>query len=436
MRSRWPVAVGVVLVSVGVGRAQPLPPPALPPLAPLPVAPPPPPVASVAPTPPTTPPPPDNATLPPLLPVPPVPPLAEVPKPGGTPPPVEYDPNYLYLPEREPERPRFRAEEEPGGKWWGGVSLGLAWADRDTLPATVRLPVVSGLGGAGPGLMLPVAGRSTNRFDAALGLEGGRRFGAGNTSGVDLGFFFRSSENSFDGYAPGVVVLFPQGTARAPQLLPLFEPLASMFTGVFPARLTNSFVTPEVNYRHRLYGDRHAWLDALAGYRFAYLKDELFIGESDRVNDNDDRGRNWRGPGPYRVSVANPFHGGQIGLAGHYRAESGWYVAGSAKVAFGAVTPEVRASGLFTGAEGLLGGNYRRFAALDTRDESRFAVMPVVNVSAGWQFTPRARAYVGYSFQYLSRAGRLSNVLDPAASGLKLTDFSVQSVNLGLEIGY
>ncbi len=123
-------------------------------------------------------------------------------------------------------------------------------------------------------------------------------------------------------------------------------------------------------------------------------------------------------------------------MAGHYRSESGWYVAGSAKVAFGAVTPEVRASGLFTGAEGLLGGNYRRFAALDTRDESRFAVMPVVNVSAGWQFTPRARAYVGYSFQYLSRAGRLSNVLDPAASGLKLTDFSVQSVNLGLEIGY
>ena len=51
----------------------------------------------------------------------------------------------------------------------------------------------------------------------------------------------------------------------------------------------------------------------LAGYRFAYLHDELL---PRRIPDgsNDDYQLN-------RLAVANPFHGGQIGLAGEYRGE-------------------------------------------------------------------------------------------------------------------
>lgn len=404
MRSRWPVAVVVVLVVAGVGRAQPLPPPAAPP---------------------------GGTTLPPLLPPPPsTAPLPEVPRPNA-PPGVEYDPGYLYLPEREPERPRPRRAEEcgPDGRWWFAPSLELAWASRSALPATLRLPTgpLPFPPGNPRGLFLPVADRATDRFDAALGLVLGRWFGEGNTNGVESSFFVRSSDTTFTGFAPGSLVLFPQGTNRAPQLVPLPEPTASFVTGTFPATLSTFYTTVDVNYRRKLFCDDRSRLDVLVGYRFAYQQDELYIGEYH--DGRDDYKRN-------RVSVSNPFHGGQIGLAGEYRGEGGWYVAGSAKVAFGVVTPEVRASGLFTGAAGRTGTGFQRLNALTAGDDSEFAVMPTANLTVGKQLTPRTRVYGGYSFQYLSRVGRLGDALNPTATGLALTDFWVQSISLGLEVRY
>jgi hypothetical protein len=44
--------------------------------------------------------------------------------------------------------------------------------------------------------------------------------------------------------------------------------------------------------------------------------------------------------------------------------------------------------------------------------------------------------FVGYSFYYLSRAGRLGDVLNPGNVDLKLTDFWVQSITLGAEFRF
>ncbi|HEY1192093.1 MAG TPA: BBP7 family outer membrane beta-barrel protein [Gemmata sp.] len=408
MRSRWPVAVGVVLVVAGAGRAQPpLPPPA------------PPPAATAQP---------GDPSLPPLLPVPPAAPLAEVPRSAPGPSGTEYDPGYLYLPEREPERPRNRGEVcGPDGRWWFGPSLELAWAPRTTLPATVRLRLADGLGGSRPGPVLPVTGRATDRFNAALGLVLGHWFGDGNINGAEASFFVRSAETTFAGYAPGMLVLFPQGTDRAPQIIPFPAPMAELFAGTFPVTLSTFYTTVDVNYRRRLYCDDRARLDALIGYRFADLQDQLYIGEYH--DGSGDYKRN-------RASVSNPFHGAQIGLAGEYRSEDGWYAAGSAKVAFGAVAPDVTASGLFLGAEGRLWDAFQRLNALRVPTESEFAVLPTVNLTVGRQINPRTRVYGGYSFQYLSRVGRLGDALNPAANALALTDFWVQSVNLGVEVRY
>lgn len=407
MRNFWPVAVGVVLGLVaGAASAQP----------PLPTDP--------APAAPTT-----GIPLPPLLPPPPPSaPLAEVPRPGTTRPEIEYDPGYLYLPEREPER-RPADECGPAGRWWLTPSLELAWVPRSTTPATVRLRLTDPMapGGTVPGPVLPVAGRATERFDAALGLVLGRWFGEGRTNGAEASFFVRGSEQAFIGYAPGALVLFPQGTGRTPQVIPLPEPLTGRIVSTLPATLSTFYTTVDVNYRHRLYCDDHARLDALAGYRFAYLQDELYLGEYS--DGSSDYKRN-------RVSVANPFHGGQIGLAGEYRGGNGWYVAGAAKVAFGVVTPEATASGLFIGAEGRTGTSLRTLRALNAASESEFAVMPTMNVSVGRQVTRRARVFGGYSFQYLSRVGRIGDALTPSADALALTDFWVQSINMGFELRY
>src|SRR5437764_1422894 len=80
-------------------------------------------------------------------------------------------------------------------------------------PGTVRLrlPNPGVPGGTVPGPLLPVAGLSPGRFDAAFGLTVGRWFGESTSSGVEGSFFVRTSDTTFDSFAPGMVVLFPNG---------------------------------------------------------------------------------------------------------------------------------------------------------------------------------------------------------------------------------
>ena len=406
MRSRWLAAVGVMFLGFSPASAQPqppLPPPALPA---------------------TSTPPAGTRELPPLLPPPPPDaPLTEVPRPG-TGPAVDYDPGYLYLPEKAPERTRRPEECGPAGRWWITPSFELSWVPTNRPPASVRLRLSDGLGNSAPGPVLPVAGRSAGQFEAALGLVFGRWFDESHTNGAEASFFVRNADNTFGTAAPGMLVLFPEGPGRgAPQVIAFPDPFGARIVGTFPSTLSTFFTTVDVNYRRKLLCTDSARLDALVGYRFAYLQDELYLGE---VPDGDnDYKRN-------RASVSNPFHGGQIGLAGEYRANS-WYVAGSAKVAFGVVTPEVTASGVFIGAEGRTGSQFAHLRALNAAEKSEFAVMPVLNLSVGRQVSERTRVFAGYSFQYLSRAGRLGDTLNPANSEIALTDFWVQSINFGVE---
>jgi hypothetical protein len=411
MGRQWLIAFAGLIVGAGAGIAQE---PQVPPVPPLPV----PAVPSVQPRP---------GELPPLLPVPPREPLPEVPRPGNGSA-GEYDPGYLYLPERAPERVRRRAEEcGPAGRWWIAPSFELAWVPTNSAANNVRLRVPDpvSLFGTVPGPVVPVAGRSSGRFDAALGIALGHWFGESNTDGVDASFFLRDAQDTFGVTSPGVLVLFPRGRGQgAPQVVAFPEPFGPRVIGSFPVTLGTFFTTVDVNYRHRLFCDDSARLDALVGYRFAYLEDELYLG--DVADGNSDYKRN-------RVSVSNPFHAGQVGLAGEYRGAEGWYVAGSAKVAFGVVSPEARTSGLFVGAEGRAGNGFRRLAALNSVEEDTFAVMPTFNVSVGRQVSDHARVFAGYTFQYLSRVGRLGDALAPANGGIPLTDFWVQSIGLGFE---
>ncbi len=402
MRSRW--VVGVALFVVAGAKAQPVPPPAAPPLPTIPVPP--------------------AGQLPPLLPVPTAPtgPLAEVPRPGA--PPVEYDHGYQYLPERLPER--RRAEEcGPAGRWWFAPSFELAWVPTSYAPSTVRLRVAdpAAFGRTVPGPLLPVAGRSAGRFDAALNLVGGHWFGETNTHGIEAGLYLRTADNTFTGSSPGSLVLFPQGRGRATQVVVL---PGAVVVGTFPTTLSTFFAAFDVNYRHKLVCTDNARLDVLVGYRHATLEDELYLG--DVPDDRDDYRLN-------RARVLNSFHGGQIGLTGEFRA-NGWFVAGSVKAAFGGVTSEVEATGAFVGAEARTPAGFRRLAALTAAEQTEFAVMPALNAQVGRQLTEHARIFASYSFSYLSRAARLGDALNPTNSGLTYTDFWVQSIGFGAEFRF
>jgi hypothetical protein len=393
MRTRWLAAVGLALLG-GAARAQPV---------------------REAP-----------CDLPPLLPAPVQPggPLAEVPRPG---PGVEYDHGYQYLPEQLPARRLADEVCGPPGKWWVNTSFDLTWASTRTAPGTVRLrvPDPANPGATVPGPRLPVGGLDAGQFEPAFSLALGYWFGDTQTHGIDASFFVRDANTTFLGYAPGMSVLFPGGTDRsAPRVVVLPDPGV---VGAFPATIGTFFTTFDVNYRNKLFCNEYARLDGIAGYRYAFLGDELYPGD---LPDGNSTAFRWN-----RAAVSNTFNGAQLGLAGEVRWDR-WYLAGGAKVGLGVMTTKVTDTGMFVGAQGRTAAGFRRLGALVPTEENNFAALPVVNVQVGRQLTPHARVFAGYTFNYLSRVGRLGDVLDPANAGLKTTDFWVQAINLGAEFRF
>jgi hypothetical protein len=342
----------------------------------------------------------------------------------------EYDHGYLYLPQIAPSEVNSTPTCGPWGRWWIDAALELVWTKPSTLQENLRLRLPTLMGGTIPGLVLPLEGLQTTQFQSGFELTVGRWFGETNHYGVDASFLtLGGTDQTFLGYALGSLVVFPNGAnSSAPQVMVLPPPLATSIVTVFPTTLSTWYTAADVNYRHNLICRPSARIDAIAGYRFAYLQDELYLGEPPNSS-ADTHGEN-------RAMVSNPFHGGQIGLTGEVRADR-WYVMATAKVAFGMVTPAVCATGLFIRAEGVrtVGGR-TLLATLSSPTINQFAVLPMLNVTLGRQLGQHTRLFAGYSFQYLSHVGRIGEVLNANLNTLSLTDYWVQSVNLGVEIRF
>jgi hypothetical protein len=306
-------------------------------------------------------------------------------------------------------------------------SLELAWVPTRAAPTNIRLRVPNPLspGGSLPGPVLPVGGLTSGSFSAAMGLAVGHWFDDANTRGVEANFFFRDLSTTYVTRAPGALVTFSRGERGVPQIVMLPEPFNRQVAGPLPFTLDTFFTTVDVNYRQRLYCDDNARLDWLAGYRYAFLGDNLYLGD---YATNDDYRLN-------RAAVSNSFHGAQVGLAGEVRS-GGWYAAGSAKIALGATSAEVTSSGVFSGAQARFDGRTRRLEGLTGADRTTFAVLPSLAVQVGRQVTPHIRLFTGYSFTYLSRAARLGDVLAPQNTGLTFNDFWVQSISLGADFRF
>ena len=144
---------------------------------------------------------------PPLLrpPANPDPPLAVVPRgPSG-----EYDHGHLYLPDYVP--PSAPEACRPLGRWWISPSFEFAWLPSRHAPVNVRLRVPTPDGGSISGPVLPIAGQSADSFQAGFGLTGGWWFNERNTRGVDASFFTVGGGKTTYGFAPDMLILFPDG---------------------------------------------------------------------------------------------------------------------------------------------------------------------------------------------------------------------------------
>jgi len=153
----------------------------------------------------------------------------------------------------------------------------------------------------------------------------------------------------------------------------------------------------------------------------------------------------------------NQFHGGQVGVTGEYRLGR-WYADGMAAVAFGLTWERLDIDGgtRTTSPAGtqVTGGGLLALPSNSGRSrEADFAVVPEANLTVGYQLADHWRAFIGYTFQYVSNVARPGQAIDPVVNLTQLppgplvgalrpqhkdavTDFWVQGVNLGLEVRY
>jgi hypothetical protein len=197
-------------------------------------------------------------------------------------------------------------------------------------------------------------------------------------------------------------------------------------------------------------------LDAVIGYRTLHLTDELIVRE-----DLTSLSQTGVVPGTKfliedQFRTENHFHGGVVGLAGERRAGR-LFVSARATVALGnnhrlteiaggttiippGGTPQRFAGGLFAQPSNI--GRY---------SDDAFAVVPEGRLRLGYQVTDRLRAFVGYTFLYMSLVARPGDQIDTAVNPTQLppaagaavpprpafqwrsADFWAQGVSLGVE---
>ncbi|MBC8351024.1 MAG: BBP7 family outer membrane beta-barrel protein [Planctomycetes bacterium] len=154
-------------------------------------------------------------------------------------------------------------------------------------------------------------------------------------------------------------------------------------------------------------------LDLLLGYRFLRLDDSLQMREqltSQLASD----------PGTFDITdsfaTRNEFHGGEIGLS---RTESyrRWTLDALFKIGFGNARELVSINGSTTiddgaGPQTFTGGLLAQRTNIGEFSRDRFALIPELGVTIGYQLTPSWQANFGYSLVYWDRVVRAGEQID------------------------
>jgi hypothetical protein len=189
----------------------------------------------------------------------------------------------------------------------------------------------------------------------------------------------------------------------------------------------------EVNYRRFLCGNGCRRVDALVGYRYLGMKDQLSITENFVSNGSNPT---LVGGVPVATGVVNDtfrtenhFHGGQIGLMGTVT-RGRWTIDARATVAFGNLTQKAEISGGQT--LGLANGTVATFpggllalpgANIGSYTQNQFSVVPEVGFNVGYQLTSRMRVFVGYNFLYIGNALRPEGLIDQGVDAARIPNF-------------
>jgi hypothetical protein len=130
--------------------------------------------------------------------------------------------------------------------------------------------------------------------------------------------------------------------------------------------------------------------------------------------------------------IDNEFHGGQFGIASHYR-EGCWSFSSLAKVGFGSLRRRAELSGeTLTSVDGLNAvdpqGIHVRDSNSGVTEDNTFGWVPELDFSLGYHKFPNYELTIGYHIIAMTDALRVSGALDPNLAS-NLTDPLVGPAN-------
>jgi hypothetical protein len=160
----------------------------------------------------------------------------------------------------------------------------------------------------------------------------------------------------------------------------------------------------------------------------------------------------------------NQFYGGQLGLQSEFR-KGRWSLSGNYKVALGNMHSRVDVEGVTSATRGRLnpttgslrGGVLANAQNIGREHNDRFAVVPELNLVAGYNLTSHLTFTMGYNFLYLTNVIRPGEIAEsrlnpgvipaspsfgnaagvlPRFNNLRETDFFVQGVSFGFLVRY
>ncbi len=199
-------------------------------------------------------------------------------------------------------------------------------------------------------------------------------------------------------------------------------------------------------------------LDALIGYRYLNLTDEVYIRE-ELVGQAGSANPGARFLVEDRFRTENQFHGVNLGLAWERRFGSLFLnVRGAVALGNTRTVVDIDGSTTTTTAAGAVsrqaGGLLAQPSNIGRYELNKFSVVPEVGVRLGVQLTDNFRVYAGYNFMYWSDVVRTGDVIDLRVNGSQLpprqnvtgelfprfepkySDFWVHGVVFGVQVRY
>ncbi len=335
--------------------------------------------------------------------------------------------------------PGFPAMErlQSCNRWWVNSEYMMLWTRSIQLPTllTTSSPQYNGIPGQGDTRSV-LSGDFGRTFHNGARLTFGRWFGDDQIRGAEARFLFvQKAESQFTTTSTDNPVLarpfFNVNQPYGPYSQLIASPGLSVGGAV--VNLENELWGAEANYRRFLFGNACSRVDAIVGFRYLGIKEQLTISEG-FIRTGTAPSGSVGSPAVYGTvtdsfRTENQFYGGQIGLNWEFK-RGRWSVDSRATVAFG----NLHQTSEISGGQNLLyaNGTTANFAGgllavpganIGTFTQSKFAVLPEVGVNVGYQLTSHLRMFVGYNFLYLGNTLRPNGTINPYIDAARIPNF-------------